>query len=513
MGHKQIRPGLLLQQRTRSAEYPTPPAEDADLIRRVNADPVAYAQLWCGRWLWRKQREVLDSIRLNKKTAVASGHGVGKSEIGGIAASWWMPTHPSGMIVTTAPTERQNVKILWARIRTLHALAARKRIRLPSGAVLDSGLGGELLIKEWKFAPDWFGVAVSAKQPENFAGWHADGGVLMIIEEASGVSDSVYEVANACVTGTKDRMLAIGNPTKPTGYFHSIWHNSTVMEQWHRIHMSCEDLTADDRKKIPGLVGEQWIKDLEKEWGRESDIFRVRALGLFPRGVGMILMQMDDICYAMARDDLSEALTELKPEDPRPIVGIGVDCSRGGEDEFVITRFVGEVQTHMETYVGDETSDSALMRKRVQDFYHKHGADIIGMDTLGLGGPIFDELKDLNYPVDSFVANAKPEEEPTAQATFCDLKTEAYYIVAMDVKERLIQLIEDDKLLGQLHDQPYEWKNGLMRVLSKEDRRRKLMKSPDRAEAVMICRWAQRRHMRALIEGPKGLNIVGYNTT
>ncbi|MFK5282762.1 hypothetical protein ACI3PL_24665, partial [Lacticaseibacillus paracasei] len=42
-------------------------------------DPVLWAEEYLGVQLWSKQKDILRSIRDNRKTAVAAGHGVGKS--------------------------------------------------------------------------------------------------------------------------------------------------------------------------------------------------------------------------------------------------------------------------------------------------------------------------------------------------------------------------------------------------------------------------------------------------
>ena len=78
-------------------------------------DPVDWASRKAKIELWSKQREIIRSIRDNRRTAVQSGHGIGKSLTASVAASWWVDTHPADqtLVVTTAPSVKQVHAILW----------------------------------------------------------------------------------------------------------------------------------------------------------------------------------------------------------------------------------------------------------------------------------------------------------------------------------------------------------------------------------------------------------------
>jgi hypothetical protein len=69
---------------------------------------------------------------------VQSCHDSGKSYVAGLAAAWWVDTHPHGeaFVVSTAPSYPQVHAILWEEIRKQH-----RRGKLP-GRVLQSD--------EWK---------------------------------------------------------------------------------------------------------------------------------------------------------------------------------------------------------------------------------------------------------------------------------------------------------------------------------------------------------------------------
>lgn len=59
--------------------------------------------------LWSKQREIAQSVRENRRTAVRSCRDAGRSSIASVIAVWWIDTDPPGetFIASGAPTYPQ----------------------------------------------------------------------------------------------------------------------------------------------------------------------------------------------------------------------------------------------------------------------------------------------------------------------------------------------------------------------------------------------------------------------
>src|SRR5690606_18566526 len=90
-------------------------------------DPVKWTREFLGIQLWSKQREILYSIRDNRATAVAAGHGTGKTYVAAIAAGHWVDVHPveKTFVASTAPTVDQ-VSLLWDNIRIIYGIAEKR---------------------------------------------------------------------------------------------------------------------------------------------------------------------------------------------------------------------------------------------------------------------------------------------------------------------------------------------------------------------------------------------------
>ena len=92
-----------------------------------SADPVLWAANEARVHLWSKQREVIESVRDNRRTAVHSCHNVGKTFTAAVTAAWWIASHPPGeaFVLSTAPTAPQVKALLWREIGRLHGRASR----------------------------------------------------------------------------------------------------------------------------------------------------------------------------------------------------------------------------------------------------------------------------------------------------------------------------------------------------------------------------------------------------
>ena len=65
------------------------------------------------------------------------------------------------------------------------------------------------------YPEEWFAVARTASKPDALQGFHAEH-VLYIIDEASGVDDTIFEPVLGALSTPGARLLMCGNPTQLT---------------------------------------------------------------------------------------------------------------------------------------------------------------------------------------------------------------------------------------------------------------------------------------------------------
>jgi hypothetical protein len=115
-------------------------------------------------------------------------------------------------------------------------------------------------------------VTASAENEENLQGGHAKHYVILA-DEASGIDEHVFDVLLGTLsTGNGGRFVLTSNPLRASGRFYEIF--SRELPRWQRMFFSAYDSP---------VINKQHIEDMKETYGEDSDIFRVRILGQFPR--------------------------------------------------------------------------------------------------------------------------------------------------------------------------------------------------------------------------------------
>lgn len=466
----------------------TATAELSDAVAiqdRIREDPDWFCREILGLTLWSKQREILESVRNNPATAVRSAHGVGKSTAAAAAVLWFLAAYGSeAVVVTTAPTWRQVRDLLWREVRKLHARAG--------------GFFAEGALTETKidFSPEWYAVGLSTNEPENFSGFHSPN-LLFVVDEASGVAQPIFEAAEGILTASGARTLLIGNPTQVGGEFHSAFHGHRAL--YKTIHISAFDSPAFTGEEVPedvarALPSKEWVERMRLKYRvparsqrgskkvRLNPVYEVRVLGQFPSQGDRAVVAMSEVENAQARQ------LELTDETSWPVV-VACDPARYGSDSTVIALRQGNRVRITEVIEGQDTMETvgAIIRlAREHDPHPLHGKPVIVVDEIGIGGGIIDRLREVGgFRVIAYNASAAPAE--SNENDFPNARSELWFEFGEDALPNL-DLDEDEDLLADLCAPEYKLDSQGRRVVEgKDDTRKRLGRSPDRADAVMMC--------------------------
>lgn len=315
-----------------------------------------------------KQRDILRSLRDYPMTSVRSGHGVGKSAVESWAVIWFLCTRPFPKIPCTAPTQHQLYDILWAEISKW----LRNNPELKNDIIWT-----QQRVYMNGYQEEWFAVPRTATNPEALQGFHAEH-VLYIIDEASGVSDKVFEPVLGAMTGEDAKLLMMGNPTRLSGFFFDSHHKSR--SEYSAMHIDGRDSQH---------VNQKFVQKIINMFGLDSDVFRVRVAGQFPKSTPDSLIMMD----------WCEAATQLKPETVRERVDIGVDVARYGDDSSALYPVIDKVQSDgYELYHHNRTTEISGYVVQMIKRYAVECLDAVirvKVDCDGLGVGVYDNLYDL----------------------------------------------------------------------------------------------------------------------
>jgi hypothetical protein len=419
--------------------------ENAELA----GDPVRWVHEVLGEYCWSKQREILMSVQSNRYTAVQSCHDTGKSFTASRTGTQWIDTRPDPFLVTTAPTWKQVNAILWREMRK----AFRK-----------GGLKGRInLDAEWYMNQDElvaFGRKPADYDQAAFQGIHALN-VLVVIDEACGVPQSIFEAADSLVTNIRGRVLAIGNPDDPSSYFAEICKPGSG---WNVIQIGAWDTPAFTGEEVPDtlldlLISPEWVEERKKRWGEGSPIYQSKVMGQFPDITDDTVFTPKMIREAQERELPSEMHGQL-----------GVDVARFGDGETAIYRARGgRVRLVKVLHKADTMQTADTVAAMLRPLKGRVRASI---DIIGVGGGVYDRLKQLKMPIYPF--NSSERADDTER--FHNRRAEAYFYA---------RELADREQLGSV-----KWKltaGGKIVIESKEEMKKRGMPSPDRADAAIMA--------------------------
>ena len=427
------------------------------------ADPQAWSRDKLGTHLWSKQREIVASVAENRRTAVRSCHGAGKSYTAATIASWWIDIHPPGdaIVVSTAPTYKQVHAVLWEEIR-----AAHRKGKLP-GTVLQTD--------EWKIGDILVGMGrkPADHDPHGFQGIHRRY-VLAILDEACGIPDALWTAVEAITTNADCRILAIGNPDDPATEFGRVcapgsgW-NVIGISSFDTPNLSGEDIPDQLRPMLPDPG---WVEDARKRWGEDSPVYKSKVLGEFPDVSEDTLIPQRWIVAAQEREIETVGYGTL-----------GVDVARFGTDRTVITAAYGGHVRVIESRGKQATTETT--GRVIERFRTEPDIEQIRVDGVGVGGGVVDQLAEQGYPVLDMQAGAGA----TDPQLFKNARAEWYWSLRKQFEDGLVDLDpDDDETASQLGSLRYSYSSrGQIVIESKDDMRKRGMPSPDRADAVMIA--------------------------
>ena len=412
------------------------------------------------------------------RVSVRSGQGVGKTATEAVAVLWFLSCFPYARVVATAPTRQQLNDVLWAEIAKWQAKSPLLSVILKWTKTYVYVVGME---------KRWFAVARTATKPENMQGFHEDN-MLFIVDEASGVAEPIMEAVLGTLSGGNNKLLMCGNPTKTSGTFYDSHINAKVRPLYRTRRVSSRDVSRTNKENI---------EMLERRYGRDSNVVRVRVDGEFP-------LQEDDVFIPISLIEKS-INTDYEPKKMPLKIQIGCDVARFGEDKTVIGYAVDEKVDFFLKRNGQDTMTTAdkiveLGEMLVRRYKWQHPIPVC-VDDGGVGGGVVDRL------------NRIKKNDPdrfwwlqVIRIQFGKRINHRYYhdstTYMMGVLRKLLEdyeddgtpkpveviLPNDDDLVGQLSSRKYAMtEQSKQKVESKEDMKKRDLPSPDEADCVLLC--------------------------
>jgi len=451
----------------------------ADLIRflaEFHGDPIRFVTA-CFPWgngelanragpePW--QRTVLERIRDGMTPydavmeAVASGHGVGKSCLVAWIILWAISTATDTRGVVTANTEVQLKTKTWAELAKWHRLFIGRdlfKLEATSLASIDPERN-----KTWRVDI----IPWSERNPEAFAGLHNQGRrVFMIYDEASSIPDVIWETSEGFLTdeNTERLWLVFGNPTRSSGRFRSAFDDN----RWHTTQVDAREVSFTNKNQI-----QQWAD----AYGDDSDFFRVRVKGVFPRvGASEFIPS-----YLVEQARSAEAISNRFD----PLI-LGCDIARFGDDETVIAIRKGRDARSIPA-VRLRGLDTMAVAARIVELATAFRADGVFIDGGGVGGGVVDRCRQLRLDVFDVQFGSKPTNVDllARNEKYANRRAEMWGALRAWLPTGAIA--DDDILADQLVGPTYGFnQRDEIQLERKEDMKKRGVTSPDWADALAL---------------------------
>lgn len=469
--------------------------------RKLPADPVEFAHE-AGVHLWSKQREIARSVVESRETLVPSCHQAGKTFLAAMIGAWWIAGAPPGerWLVTSAPSERQIRALLWRELARAHHR---------------HGLAGSIAGVQWHVGPSggrtMVGIGMkpqdytdSEQAMQRFQGFHAPEGVLVILDEATGIPGWLWTAVDTITGGEVDRVLAIGNPDDPSSAFakrcdasngslHAAGQRYVTRLGAHVIPIDAFETPNVTGEPCPEYVRKQLISAATvarwgEQWGTDNPLYVSKVRGMFPDRSTHNVIGPNLIRRAWANDFAGQAAGCF-----------GLDVSRSVHgDENALYRDRGGVVRLVDAW---RNPDLVRSTEHVMRLTQRVPGVPIAVDTDGIGGAAFDLLRrglpDLGDPagrprrVVAFSVNMPARKV----RDFDGRRSEVWWAAREELEAGMWDLDEeDDELAAQL--QAPRWLvdgRGRIHVESKDELAKRGISSPDRADAAIMSRFGAPR--------------------
>jgi len=432
------------------------------------ADPVLFVRQIIGATPDPHQEAILRALApRGAHVSVRSGHGVGKSTTLSWGILWFLCLHLNCRISCTAPTSHQLFDDLWSEIGKWRARMNPwfgQEIVQTSDRIYISGC-----------EQTRFGTARTSRrdQPEALQGAHADN-LLCICDEASGIPDEVFLVAEGSLSTEGSRIILTGNPTRSEGYFYATHHKDRA--NWTTFCVNGETAAR---------VDQGFVKRMADKYGRDSNIYRVRVLGEFPTTSDDTLIQLDWCTSAIGRDIRGNpALKRVA----------GLDVARFGDDSCALVVRAGPVLMSIREWRQKDLMET--VGRVVKAYRDDKAFDIVYVDVIGMGGGVVDRLKEQGIPC----YGVNVAESAAMQTRFNRLRDELWWSCREWLREKGCRIepaldkpdpvtLENlgQSLIGELTGIRYSiTSSGKIKVEGKDDMKGRGLDSPNLADALCL---------------------------
>jgi hypothetical protein len=406
------------------------------------------------------QRKVLAEIGPDCRISVVSGTTVGKTAMVAWTLIWFICCHADGKCVVTSTKYDQCIKVVWPEV-------SKWSERLPPAIRAGFTITSERIFLVPALKDKCFASPETAAK-ENVAAYQGRHGTsfLILFDESAGIAHEIWEAARGCFSTPGAMWVCTGNGNYASGEFYETHHKNR--EFWTPFSFSSLDSP---------FVSKTYCAEMEKEFGKDSNMYRIRVLGKFPKSDPDTLIRFDLVEESLDRD--------VKPAEMVERVA-GLDPSGGGADSVGFCIRQGPLVYAFEEWMATEPMPTV---GKVMQMWKDRKFDKIVVDAIGVGAGVVSRLEELGVPVVPVNVGMPPVMKPDCLR----LRDELWWQAREWFESRIVKAEGDEAILRRFVHEVSTPKyalhsTGKIRVEPKDSMRKpdRIGRSPNLADAFCL---------------------------
>ena len=210
---------------------------------------------------------------------------------------------------------------------------------------------------------------------------------------------------------------------------------------------------------------------------------------------------------------------------------LGADIARYGDDSTTLAGMSGSALEYIKSYQHKDTFETSdIIEKEIKG--KPYDADCVGIDGVGLGAGVVDNLKHRGLITVDIISGARADERlASSEYEFYNLRSQMWWLAREDfMNDNLTINVEDDELAEDLTAPYYEIVNDKqIKIESKKDTKARIGRSPDKGDAFVYANYIRRlrivfgefslfnyekvKELLELVSKPKKILIEGTTLT
>jgi hypothetical protein len=278
---------------------------------------------------------------------------------------------------------------------------------------------------------------------------------LLLLDEAARIEDPLYYAVRPMLAVSDGTLIMLSTPYGRQGVFYEEWTHGLG---WERYRVTAYD--------VPRITDE--FLSEERATMTEAE-FRREYMAEFT--------ETEDALIPLAWLD---AARERPVVHTHNVLNAGLDVAGPGENETVLVVRDGPSIVHMQAW--DSADPRGNVVAALQPFLRRMQS--VNVDAVGMGYYMARHLQDHGIPVQD--VNVGLPARRTER--YANIRAESYWGLRMRLEAGDLRGLTDGMAVSQLAGINYEHNpRGQIVIESKEHARKRGVKSPDRAEAIMLA--------------------------